>query len=67
MLNTIIEKLSDIDINSIFGYIISLLVVIIAVTGWLVQYKLNIKANEKNYINSIKNQARIEIIKNFKV
>ena len=66
MLNTIIEKLSDIDINSIFGYLIALLAVIIAVAGWLVQYKLNIKANEKNYINSIKNQARIEIIKNFK-
>lgn len=66
MLKIIIEKLSDIDINSILGYLISLVAVIIAVVGWLVQYRLNIKANEKNSINNIKNQARIEIIKNFK-
>ncbi|TET09712.1 MAG: hypothetical protein E3J83_01765 [Candidatus Atribacteria bacterium] len=66
ILNIITQKLSDIDINSIIGYIVALLAVMIAVVGWLVQYKLNIKANERNFINSIKNQARIEIIKNFK-
>lgn len=66
-MNIIIEKMSDININLLIGYIIALFAVVIAVIGWLVQYRLNVRANERSYINNIKNQARIEIIRNFKL
>ena len=40
-----------------------IIAVMIAVTGWIITYKLNIKANEKSYLDQIVNNSRIEIIK----
>ncbi len=45
------------------GIIISIIALIIAISGWIVTYIFTIKAQNKNFINQVINHARIEIIK----
>ncbi|MFC1731040.1 hypothetical protein ACFL6I_11965 [candidate division KSB1 bacterium] len=40
-----------------------IITVVIAVAGWITTHILNNKANEKKFLNNIKNDARIEIVK----
>jgi hypothetical protein len=36
---------------------------LIAVTGWVVVYRLNVKAQRKQFINSVRNEARRDIVR----
>ena len=40
-----------------------IIAVMIAVTGWIITHRLNIKANDKSFLNQIVNHSRVEIIK----
>ena len=68
-IETLKKQIEDVKSNHTgitTGTIIAIIALVIVVTGWIVTHILSIRAQNRNFVNQVKNSARLEIIESIK-